>query len=73
MVCCPIAQFISSLVEKTIENFCNLESIYVVYGDDAITRSEKFIGVTGPLMMNENNADFHRAEESKYPKLHTIH
>lgn len=68
MVCCPIEQFISFLVEKTFENVCNLESIYMVYGNDAITVSEKLIGVIAPLVMNENNADLHRAEKKQIPQ-----
>lgn len=50
-------QFISFfLVEKTFENVCNLEKIYMVHGSDAITISEKLIGVIAPLV-NEDNAD----------------
>lgn len=56
MVCYSIGQFISFLVEKAFENICNLESIYMEYGNADITISEKLIGVSVPLIMNEKNA-----------------
>lgn len=68
MVCCLIGQFISFLVEKTFGNVYNLESRYMVYGNDTMTISEKLIGVIAALVMNENNADLHRAEEKQIPQ-----
>lgn len=56
MVCYSIGQFISFLVEKAFENICNLESIYMEYGNADITISEKLIGVSVALIMNEKNA-----------------
>lgn len=55
-------------MEKTFENVFNLESVYMVSGNDAITISEKLIGVIAPLIMSRNNADLHWAEEQQIPQ-----
>lgn len=52
-------------MEKTFENASNLESIELVHDNDAITVSEKLIGVIAPLIRDENNANLHRAEEKQ--------
>lgn len=61
----PLQSLFLFLLEKTFENVCNLESVYMVSGNDAITVSEKLIGVIAPLTMSKNNADLHRAEEKQ--------
>jgi len=54
-------------MEKTFEKVCDLESIYMVYGNDAITVGEKLIGIISPLIMNKNHADLHRAKKQNTP------
>lgn len=48
-------------MEKTFENARNLESVELVHGNDAVTVSEKLIGVIAPLIMDEKNGNLHRA------------
>lgn len=67
MVCYPNGQFISFLVKKAFEKICNLESIYMVYGNAAITITEKLIGVSVPLRMNENKANLNKVNKNQIP------
>lgn len=40
----------------------------MVYGNDAVSINEKLIGIIGPWIRSENNADLHRAEEKQKPQ-----